>query len=93
MAPSWRQAACSRFWKNLRGWLSPGNGKGEDTTLVTIFLRDVGGKTEMHFRHEGFTTEEDRNRHNDGWTGCFEKLEAFSATGKRQKGIALEGAA
>jgi glutathione S-transferase len=66
---------------------------GQDTTLVTIFLRDVGGKTEMHFRHEGFTSEEDRDRHNDGWTGCFIKLEAFAATGERQKGVGLKGAA
>jgi uncharacterized protein YndB with AHSA1/START domain len=61
--------------------------QGEDTTLVTIFLRDVGGKTEMHFRHEGFATEDDRDRHNDGWDGCFAKLEAFAATGERQKGV------
>jgi glutathione S-transferase len=66
---------------------------GEDTTLVTIFLRDVGGKTEMHFRHEGFTTEDDRDRHNEGWAGCFAKLEAFAASGERQKGVKLKGAA
>ena len=66
---------------------------GQDTTLVTIFLRDIGGKTEMHFRHEGFTSEEDRDRHNGGWNGCFEKLEAYAATGERQKGVVLEGAA
>jgi glutathione S-transferase len=66
---------------------------GEDTTLVTIFLRDVGGKTEMHFRHEGFTSEEDRDNHNKGWNGCLEKLDAFLATGQRQKGAVLEGAA
>ena len=66
---------------------------GQDTTLVTIFLRDVGGKTEMHFRHEGFTSEGDRDAHNGGWTGCFDKLEVFAATGERQKGVVLEGAA
>ena len=66
---------------------------GQDTTLVTIFLRDLGGKTEMHFRHEGFTSEEDRNNHTQGWTGCLEKLDAFLATGERQKGVILEGAA
>ncbi len=66
---------------------------GQDTTLITIFLRAVGGKTEMHFRHEGFTSEEDRNNHNNGWTGCFEKLDAFVATGERQKGVTLQGAA
>ena len=66
---------------------------GQDTTLITIFLRDVGGKTEMHFRHEGFTTEDERDRHNGGWTGTFEKLDGFLATGERQKGVLLKGAA
>ena len=66
---------------------------GEDTTLVTIFLRDVGGKTEMHFRHEGFTSEEDRDNHNKGWTGCFEKLDALLVSGQRQFGVNLQGAA
>ncbi|HKU53739.1 MAG TPA: SRPBCC domain-containing protein [Rhizomicrobium sp.] len=66
---------------------------GQDTTLVTIFLRDMGGKTEMHFRHEGFASEEDRTNHNAGWTDALDKLDAFLATGVRQKGVALQGAA
>jgi glutathione S-transferase len=66
---------------------------GEDTTLITIFLRDVGGKTEMHFRHEGFTSKDDRNNHNKGWVGALDKLETFLAAGQRQKGAVLEGAA
>ena len=66
---------------------------GEETTLITIFLRDVGGKTEMHLRHEGFAGEEDRNNHNRGWTSALERLEAFVARGPRQKSIILEGAA
>ncbi|HEX4635204.1 MAG TPA: SRPBCC domain-containing protein [Rhizomicrobium sp.] len=66
---------------------------GQDTTLVTIFLRDLDGKTEMHFRHEGFTSEEDRDNHTQGWTGCLEKLDAFLTTGERQKGVILEGVA
>jgi len=63
------------------------------TTLITVFLRDVGGKTEMHFRHEGFASEDDRNNHNKGWTGALDRLEAFLATGARQKNVVLEGAA
>ena len=66
---------------------------GQDTTLITIFLRDVGGKTEMHLRHEGFASGEDRDNHNRGWTGALERLEAFVAGGTRQKSIILEGAA
>ena len=66
---------------------------GEDTTLITIFLRDVGGKTEMHFRHEGFTSEDDRNNHNKGWAGALDKLEAFLAASGHRKAVVLEGAA
>jgi uncharacterized protein YndB with AHSA1/START domain len=65
---------------------------GQDTTLITVVLRAVGNKTEMHFRHEGFSTEIDRDNHNPGWTGCFDKLEVFVATGERQKGLGLSGA-
>ena len=66
---------------------------GEDTTLIAIFLRDVGGKTEMHFRHEGFTSEGDRDNHSKGWMGALDKLEAFLATSGRRKSAVLEGAA
>ena len=65
---------------------------GGDTTLVTIMLRDLGGRTEMHFRHEGFSAETDRDNHNLGWTGCLDKLDAFVNTGERQKGLGLSGA-
>ena len=64
---------------------------GEDTTLITFFLRDIGGKTEMHFRHEGFTSEDDRNNHNKGWNGALDRLDAFLA--KRPKGAVLEDVA
>jgi len=66
---------------------------GEDTTLITIFLRDAGGKTEMHFRHEGFASEDDRNNHNKGWAGALDKLEAFLAASGHRKAVVLEGAA
>jgi glutathione S-transferase len=66
---------------------------GEDTTLITIFLRDAGGKTEMHFRHEGFAGEDDRNNHSKGWAGALDKLEAFLAASGHRKTVILEGAA
>jgi len=66
---------------------------GEDTTLITIFLRDAGGKTEMHFRHEGFAGEDDRNNHSKGWAGALDKLEAFLAASGHRKAVILEGAA
>ena len=54
-------------WKN-----HPLMGAGE--TLVTVEFLDLDGGTEIHLRHEGFASVELRDRHNEGWSGCFEKL-------------------
>ena len=51
----------------------PGGMSGHET-LVTLTFRDVGGKTEMTMRHEGFESAESRDNHNQGWTGSFDKL-------------------
>jgi uncharacterized protein YndB with AHSA1/START domain len=57
---------------------------GEADTLIIVTLRDVGGKTEMHFRHEGFSDETYRDRHIPGWTSCLDKMETYLTTGIRQ---------
>ena len=57
---------------------------GEADTLIIVELRAVAGKTEMKFRHEGFSDETYRDKHIYGWTGCLEKLQAYLATGVRQ---------
>lgn len=44
---------------------------------VTIELRDLGDSTELWLTHELLDTEELRNSHQDGWLGCFVKLEQF----------------
>lgn len=59
---------------------------GETTTLVTIELRAVVGRTEMIFRQEGFSEETYRDKHVHGWTGCFEKLQAWIDRGINQHG-------
>ena len=57
---------------------------GEANTLITIALRDLGGRTEMTFHQEGFKEEIYRDRHIHGWTGCLDKMEAWLAKGVRQ---------
>lgn len=54
-------------WKN-----HPLMGTGE--TLVTVEFLELDGGTEIHLRHEGFASVELRDRHNEGWSGCVEKL-------------------
>jgi uncharacterized protein YndB with AHSA1/START domain len=51
----------------------PNDAPGADT-LITLTFADVGGKTEMTMRHEGFANADARNTHEHGWTGSFDKL-------------------
>ena len=43
-------------------------------TLVTVEFRDVGGSTEVVLTHERFPSEEARDKHNEGWSGCLARL-------------------
>lgn len=43
--------------------------------LVTIEFTEKGKATEVFLRHEGFHTEQDRQRHQEGWVGCCDKLD------------------
>jgi uncharacterized protein YndB with AHSA1/START domain len=47
----------------------------ESETLVTVTLRDVGGRTELTLVHSGFQEEQARSGHGSGWNSCMEKLE------------------
>jgi uncharacterized protein YndB with AHSA1/START domain len=49
----------------------------ERESLVTISLKPDGEGTLMTFTHEHFFDEDARDRHNQGWTGTFEKLENY----------------
>jgi glutathione S-transferase len=57
---------------------------GHANTLIIVTLRDVGGRTEMHFHQEGFDEDVYRDRHIHGWTGCLDKMEIYFSTGVRQ---------
>jgi uncharacterized protein YndB with AHSA1/START domain len=51
-------------------------------TLVTVeFFElqkdDSKGSTEVVLTHERFTSEEEKQKHNHGWGGCFDQLANF----------------
>jgi uncharacterized protein YndB with AHSA1/START domain len=43
-------------------------------TLVTLTFKPVGNATDLTIEHAGFTSGEQRDNHNKGWTGCLDKL-------------------
>ena len=40
-------------------------------TLVTLEFDEMDGGTELRLLHEGFPRPEARDKHQEGWTGCF----------------------
>jgi uncharacterized protein YndB with AHSA1/START domain len=52
-------------------------GKPMQETLVAVEFQPNGASTEVSLTHTLFTTEEQREQHNKGWTGCMSCLEAF----------------
>jgi uncharacterized protein YndB with AHSA1/START domain len=59
------------------------SGHGGHQTLVTLNFVDLGGRTELTLRHEGFETAASRDDHHGGWSGCLERLAAFLAQRSR----------
>lgn len=47
----------------------------EQETLVTLEFHDRGGTTEIILTHEFFPTVKARDSHDEGWTGCLNRLE------------------
>jgi len=60
-------------------WEEPVKGyKGEMAdTLVTVELKDLGGKTELTLTHQRFPTQQALDMHTEGWTGCLEMLAKY----------------
>ncbi len=48
-----------------------------DESLVTIEFRDLGVSTEILLTHEQLPSAEQRERHEQGWTGCMKQLGAY----------------
>ncbi len=43
--------------------------------LISVEFHDHPEGTELHLRHEGFSNEQSRDNHRDGWTAAHGKLE------------------
>lgn len=52
---------------------------GEES-LVTVTFKDADGGTQLTIFHDRFATEQSRDAHNQGWAGCFDKLEAVATS-------------
>ncbi len=50
-----------------------------DNSIVTVELRDLGGRTELTLTHERFLTKNARDCHQVGHNGCLERLQRFLA--------------
>lgn len=48
-------------------------------TLITVEFHEEGDATRVVMLHEGFLTESTRNGHREGWSSCFDRLEAMFA--------------
>ena len=44
-------------------------------TLVTVDFTPEGDATKVTITHEQFTNTEDRDKHNEGWNGCLNRLQ------------------
>lgn len=45
-------------------------------TLVTVTIEPDGAGTRLTLLHEKFTSTEERDKHNEGWTGCLNRLDS-----------------
>ena len=60
-------------------WESGGGcGSSEDEapgeTVVTVVFQEKGTDTEVFLTHELFPNAETRDKHNEGWSGCLNRL-------------------
>jgi uncharacterized protein YndB with AHSA1/START domain len=55
-------------------WMMEG---GEHDSLVTVSLRDLGGKTELTLQHDGLLSGENVESHGKGWNSALNKLENY----------------
>jgi len=55
------------------------NGPAADT-LVTVDFTSDGEATTVTITHEQFANTEDRDKHNEGWNGCLNRLQRTLTT-------------
>jgi uncharacterized protein YndB with AHSA1/START domain len=56
-------------------WTWEENPQMATDTLVEVDFLEDGDGTEVVLKHTGFTSEELRDQHAHGWTGCLDNLE------------------
>lgn len=56
-------------------WLWEDQNPPSDMSRVTVEFVDRGASTEVILTHEKLSTEDSRQKHTHGWTGCLERLE------------------
>ena len=50
-----------------------------ENSLVSVEFIELGGSTEIRLTHENLPSDEAREDHRHGWSGCFDKLEKHIA--------------
>ena len=60
-------------WEEGGGCGDSGNEQPVET-LVTVEFREKGQSTEVLLTHELFPTTESRDKHDEGWSGCLNRL-------------------
>ena len=60
-------------WEEGGGCGDSGNEQPVET-LVTVEFREKGQSTEVLLTHELFPTTESRDKHDEGWAGCLNRL-------------------
>ena len=53
------------------------NGELTPETLVTVELYEDEGQSRMVFHQAGFSTLEERDNHEEGWTSSFDRLDQY----------------
>jgi uncharacterized protein YndB with AHSA1/START domain len=51
-------------------------------TLVTVDFAPEGEATKVTITHEQFVNTEDRDKHNEGWNGCLNRLQRTLTTAR-----------
>jgi uncharacterized protein YndB with AHSA1/START domain len=47
---------------------------GAEETLVTVAIQPEGAGSRLVLLHERFSSTDERDKHNQGWTGCLSRL-------------------
>jgi uncharacterized protein YndB with AHSA1/START domain len=63
--------------KLVYSWAWQGSPMEQSPTRVTVEFIPKGKETEVVLTHEQFSDAEIRDKHQQGWTGCLDRLQRF----------------